>query len=275
MKNHFHLHLISDSTGETLLAASRAVLAQYDAARAVEHISSLVSTRKQLDRVLDEIDAEPGIVLYTIADKALTHTIDQRCAEMGVPVVNLLRPVVDVFQSYLGQKSSGRRGAQHTLDGEYFKRMAALNYTMAHDDGQLPHNIEEADVILIGVSRTSKTPTSIYLAQRGIKTVNVPLDPDRQLAKAIKKAVKPLVVALVASPDRIVQLRKNRILSFDETLVDDSYIDRATISEEIAYTRKLCKTRNWPMIDVSKRSIEEIAAEILSLFTNRNLLAAT
>jgi regulator of PEP synthase PpsR (kinase-PPPase family) len=275
MKNHFHLHLISDSTGETLLAASRAVLAQYDAARAVEHISSLVSTRKQLDRVLDEIDAEPGIVLYTIADKALTHTIDQRCAEMGVPVVNLLRPVVEVFQSYLGQKSSGRRGAQHTLDGEYFKRMEALNYTMAHDDGQLPHNIEEADVILIGVSRTSKTPTSIYLAQRGIKTVNVPLDPDRQLAKAIKKAVKPLVVALVASPDRIVQLRKNRILSFDETLVDDSYIDRATISEEIAYTRKLCKTRNWPMIDVSKRSIEEIAAEILSLFTNRNLLAAT
>lgn len=274
MKNLFHLHLISDSTGETLLAASRAVLAQYDSARAVEHISSLVSTKEHLERVLLEIDSEPGIVLYTMADEKLARSIDSRCAEMGIPVVNLLRPVVDVFQSYLGQQSSGRSGAQHTLDREYFKRMEALNYTMAHDDGQLPQNIEDADIILLGISRTSKTPTSIYLAQRGVKTVNVPLDPDRKLAKSIKNAVKPLIVALVASPDRIVQLRKNRVLSFDDNLADDSYVDRATISEEIAYTRKLCKTRNWPMIDVSKRSIEEIAAEILSLFSSKNQLSA-
>ncbi len=235
----------------------------------MEHISPFIASKDQLNRVLQEIDAEPGIVLYTMADEVQAQTIARKCKQMGVPSVNLLQPVTDVFQSYLGQKSAGRRGAQHALNSDYFQRMEALNYTMAHDDGQLPQSIEDADVILIGISRTSKTPTSIYLAQRGIKTVNIPLDPERQLDEIVVSAKKPLVVALVASPDRIMQLRKNRILSFDDKIGDDNYVNRASITEEIAYTRKLCKTHNWPMIDVSKRSVEEIAAEILALNTAR------
>ncbi len=183
------------------------------------------------------------------------------------------RAVIDVFQSYLGHQSSGRAGAQHSLDSEYFRRMEAIAYTMTHDDGQLPQNLEEADIVLIGISRTSKTPTAIYLAQRGIKTVNIPLDPGRKLEKIVKKARHPLVVALIATPDRIVQLRKNRVLSFNNELADDDYVNRATIAEEVSYTRKLCQKFNWPMIDVSKRSIEETAAEILSLYSDRKVSA--
>ncbi len=267
-KNHFHLHLISDSTGETIQSVSRAVTAQYTSANAVEHVSPFISSETQLEKVLSRVDSEPGIVLFTMANESLANKIETTCSELGIPAVNLLRPVIEVFQSYLGQQSSGRAGAQHTLDKPYFKRMDALNFTMAHDDGQLCDDIEEADIILIGISRTSKTPTAICLAQHGIKTINIPLYLESELPDVVLNAKSPLIVALVATPDRITQLRKNRVLSFDSEIADDTYVDRATIAEEIANSRKLCKNNNWPMIDVSKKSIEETAAEILTLYND-------
>ena len=174
-QSFFHLHLISDATGETLLAAGRAASAQYKDARAIEHIYPLVRTEKQLMKVFEDIELEPGIILYTIVDQQLAGIIDTRCAEMGLPVVSVLEPVLAVFQSYLGTPAGRRVGAQHVLDAQYFRRIDALNFTMEHDDGQLPDEMDQADIVLVGISRTSKTPTSIYLANRGIKTANIPV----------------------------------------------------------------------------------------------------
>jgi len=263
-QSFFHLHLISDATGETLLAAGRAAAAQYKNARAIEHIYPLVRTEKQLDKVFSEIDEEPGIVLYTIVDQKLAHRIEERCQAMGLPSVSVLEPVLTVFQSYLGTPAGRRVGAQHVLDAEYFRRIDALNFTMEHDDGQLPHDIEEADIVLVGVSRTSKTPTSIYLANRGIKTANVPIVLDVPVPEALLRAKRPLVVGLVASAERISQVRQNRVLG--TAAVDfDTYVDRVEIARELAYARQLCSRHGWPLIDVTRRSIEETAAAILAL----------
>jgi hypothetical protein len=264
-QSYFHLHLISDATGETLIAASRAVTSQYKGMQAIEHVYPLVRNRKHLERVLASIDLEPGIVLYTIADPDLAQVLQENCAKLGTPCASLLEPVFQLFQSYLGVPAARKVGAQHELNTEYFARIDALNFTMMHDDGALPEDIEEADVILIGISRTSKTPTSIYLANRGVKTANVPIVPGVELPPVINNARKPLVAALIATTDRIFQVRQNRILGNGVTSPSPGYIDRAAIADEIAHTRKLCQKRNWPMIDVSRKSIEETAAAILSL----------
>jgi len=262
----FHLHMISDATGETLLAAGRAAAAQYKDARAIEHIYPLIRNEKQLARVLEEIESEPGIVLYTVVDQKLARGIDESCAALGLPCVSVLEPVLMVFQSFLGTPAWRRMGAQHVLDAHYFRRIEALNFTMDHDDGQLPLDVEEADVILVGISRTSKTPTSIYLANRGVKACNVPIVLDIPLPEELSRAKRPLIVGLVASAERISQIRQNRILG---ALSEDSfnpYTDRATIAREIAYARQICARHGWPVIDVSRRSIEETAAAVLALY---------
>lgn len=264
-QSFFHLHLISDATGETLLAAGRAASAQYKDARAIEHIYPLVRTEKQLMKVFDDIEDEPGIVLYTIVDQQLAGIIDRRCAEMGLPAVSVLEPVLSVFQSYLGTPAGRRVGAQHVLDAQYFRRIDALNFTMEHDDGQLPDEIDQADIVLIGISRTSKTPTSIYLANRGIKTANIPVVMGVPMPEALLAATRPLVVGLIASAERVSQVRQNRILSAGNAFDAQTYVDRAIISEELTYARQLCVRHNWPMIDVSRRSIEETAAAIVAL----------
>lgn len=259
----FHLHLISDATGETLIAASRAVTSQYKRTQAIEHVYPLVRTRKQLERIVEAIDREPGIVLYTITDAELGAYLAERCREMGTPCVSVLEPIFQLFQSYLGMPSERRVGAQHELNAEYFTRIDALNFTVMHDDGQLPENVEDADVILIGISRTSKTPTSIYLANRGIKAANVPIVPGVELPDEIRSARHPLVVALVATADRIQQVRQNRMLG--QGAEGGVYVDRASIGEELAHTRRLCSRHGWPMIDVTRKSIEETAAAIMAL----------
>lgn len=264
-KNYFHLHLISDATGETLIAAGRAAASQYKNAQAIEHIYPLVRTARQLANVFEEIDEEPGIILYTIVDQGLASEIDRRSSEMGLPCVSVLEPVLSVFQSYLGTPAGRRVGAQHVLDTEYFRRIDALNFTMEHDDGQLPHDIEEADVILIGISRTSKTPTSIYLANRGIKVANVPIVLDRPVPQQLLEAKKPLIVGLVATAERISQVRQNRILGTQPGFSSESYTDRSGIAEELTFARNLCESNGWPIIDVSRRSIEETAAAVLAL----------
>ncbi len=263
--NYFHLHLVSDATGETLIAAGRAAAAQYETARAIEHIYPLIRTRKQLERVIAEIDANPGIVLYTILDQNLVERLQSWAQSAGLPVVSVLEPVISVFQSYLGTPAGRRVGAQHVLDADYFRRIDALNFTMEHDDGQLPVDIEEADIVIVGISRTSKTPTSIYLANRGIKTANVPIVLNVPLPKQLSTAKRPLIVGLVATADRISQVRENRVLGNAHDYRGTDYVDRAMIAEELNYARRVCERHDWPVIDVTRRSIEETAAAILAL----------
>jgi regulator of PEP synthase PpsR (kinase-PPPase family) len=262
--SYVHLHLVSDATGETLIAVARAAAAQYASVRAIEHVYPLVRSSKQLERVIAEIEAAPGIVLYTLVGAELSERLEERCAAIGTPCVSVLAPVLGVFRSYLGTESTPRVGGQHVLNTEYFRRIDALNYTLMHDDGQMPEDLDKADVVLVGISRTSKTPTGIYLANRGIKTANIPVVPGIPLPPQLDDLKGPLVVGLVASPERIVQIRQNRLLSLK---ADDhtSYVDKSAVAEEIAFTRKLCARHNWPLIDVTRRSIEETAAAILAL----------
>jgi regulator of PEP synthase PpsR (kinase-PPPase family) len=267
--SYFHLHLVSDATGETLTTVARAATAQYTKMVPVEHAYPLVRTQKQLDRVLAEIEEAPGIVLYTLVEEDLAKRLEERCRELSVPCLSILGPVLALLQSYLGAETSHRVGAQHTLNAEYFKRIDALNYTMLHDDGQHIEDLEEADVVLVGVSRTSKTPTSIYLANRGVKTGNVPLVPGIPLSPTVENLSRPLVVGLYASPERIVQIRQNRLLGLKVHHDEAQYIDRKAVAEEIALSRKLCAKHNWPSIDVTRRSIEETAAAVLSLLAER------
>ena len=260
----FHLHLVSDATGETLNAVAKAACAQFDAAKPIEHFYALVRTRKQLDRVLREIEQAPGLVLFTLVSDELRAALEERCRELNMPVIAVLDPVVTTLGAYLGTASSHKPGGQHVMDAEYFGRIEALNFTMAHDDGQNTDDLSEADVVLIGISRTSKTPTSIYLANRGIKTANIPMVPNHPLPAALDSLKGPLIVGLTASPDRLVQIRRNRLRFLHESL-DTDYADPETVAREIVAARRLFLQRNWPVIDVSRRSIEETAATILTL----------
>jgi len=264
----FHLHLISDATGETLLTMAKAAAVQYPQVRAVEHVHPLVRTERQLERVLDEVAQAPGIVLYTLVKKTMIKEIERRCREINVPCLHVLQPIMKVFESYLGAPQTPVVAGQHTLDADYFRRIEALNFTMLHDDGHLPENLDDADILLIGISRTSKTPTSIYLANRGYKTANVPLIPGVPLPPKLEARTNAFVVGLVASAERISQVRQNRVLEHAASHLD-AYVDREAIAAEIAETRQLCARRGWPVIDVTRRSIEETAAAILRLYHDR------
>jgi regulator of PEP synthase PpsR (kinase-PPPase family) len=247
-RNYFHLHLVSDATGETLIAVSRAAAAQYESVSAIEHVYPLVRSEAQLARVLAEIEASPGVVLYTLVEPEWQARLESFCAELGCPCLSVLQPVLTLFQSYLGQASAPRPGAQHVLNSDYFRRIDAMNYTLLHDDGQLGGDLESADVILVGISRTSKTPTSVYLANRGIKTANIPLVPNVPF----------------------IQIRQNRLLSLkadDET----PYVDPDAVADEIVQSRRLCARKGWPVIDVTRRSIEETAAAILDLLRDHRM----
>ncbi len=270
-RSYFHLHLISDSTGETLIAVSRAATAQYQGTSAIEHVYPLVRTEAQIERAIAEIEVEPGIVLYTLVDPLLSERLEQACKAFACPCLSVLSPVLNLFQGYLGAAFSPRPGAQHVLNAEYFRRIDALNFTMMHDDGALPENFHDADVVLVGVSRTSKTPTAIYLANRGVKTANVPIVPGIPLPAPLESVRGgPLIVGLVATPERIVQIRQNRLLSLnasDET----TYVDRESVAEEISNSRRIFSRNNWPVIDVTRRSIEETAAAIIDLHKKHRL----
>ena len=247
---------------------ARAVAAQYANVTPVEHVYPLVRSQKQLDRVLDEIEEAPGIVLFTLLEKDLVGRLEAKCQEINIPSLSIIGPVMQLFQAYLGAATTGRVGAQHVLNAEYFKRIDALNYTMIHDDGQHVEGLEEADVVLVGVSRTSKTPTSIYLANRGIRTANVPLVPGIPLPHQLEHMSKPLVVSLHATPERLIQVRQNRLLSMGDR-DNDTYIDRQAVTDEVAFARRLSAKFNWALLDVTRRSIEETAAAILKLYGDR------
>ncbi len=269
-RSFYHLHLVSDSTGETLIATSKAVAAQYQSVVSIEHVYPLVRNDTQLERAISEIAASPGIVLFTLVDPDLSARLTEACEQIGAPCISVLQPILDLFQNYLGAASTARPGAQHVLNTDYFKRIEALNFTMMVDDGQSPENLEEADVVLLGVSRTSKTPTSIYLANRGVKTANIPLVPGVPPPAILERLRRPMVVGLIASPERIVQIRQNRLLALQAD-VETPYVDKQLVTEEIMASRRLFADRGWPMIDVTRKSIEETAAAILDLYKAHKL----
>jgi regulator of PEP synthase PpsR (kinase-PPPase family) len=264
----FHMHLVSDATGETLVAIAKAATVQYQNIRAIEHVHPLVRTQRQLKRVLSDIAQEPGIVLYTVVNKTRADELEKHCQQLKIPCLAVLQPIMQVFESYLGAPQTPTVAGQHVLDADYFRRIDAMNFTMAHDDGRLPDNLSDADIILLGISRTSKTPTSLYLAQRGYKTTNLPLVPQVPLPEELLEPHTAFVVCLIANVDRIADVRRNRAaLMADRDL--ETYVDRDLISAEIAYTRKMAAQYGWPIIDVTRRSIEESATMILKLLHDR------
>lgn len=273
-QSSFHLHLVSDSTGETLTTIAKAAAVQYAMVRPVEHMHPLVRTAKQLNRVLEAIERHPGIVLYTIVNKSLTEELERRCRELNVPCLHVLQPIMQAFGSYMGTPMTPTVAGQHVLDAGYFRRIDALNFTMAHDDGKLPQDLDDADIIILGISRTSKTPTSIYLAQRGYKTANVPIVPAIPLPEALSGPHKAFVVCLIASADRIAEVRRQRAILLADRGLDD-YVDRGVIASEIAHSRKICAKHGWPLIDVTRRSVEESAANIIKLLHDREASEAS
>jgi len=265
----FHLHLISDSTGETVQSVSRACLVQFErVATPVEHLWTLVRTEKQAEKVIAGIERSPGLVLFTVVDEAIRNQIQSACRKLKVPSVSVLQPIMAAIGHYLKVEGEHLPGLQHALDTEYYARIAAMDYAMAHDDGQGTWNLEEADVVVLGVSRTSKTPTCIYLANRGIKAANIPLVPGVEIPPEVYELEKPLIVGLTKDAKSLVQIRRNRLkmLNNDE---ESAYADLESVEEEVTHAKRLFAKQGWPMIDVSRRSIEETAAAILQLRTQR------
>ncbi len=264
-----HLHLISDSTGETLENIAKAGLAQFDDVETIKHFWPMVRSEGHVDRVLDDIGKQPGLVLYTLVDHNVRRKLETRTRAMGLPAVSALDPVIDALSRLLGMEAKERPGGQHTLDAAYFQRVEAIQYTIAHDDGVAPEDWDRADIVLAGVSRTSKTPTSIYLANRGYKVANVPLVPESPPPDTLYRLKNPLIVGLTTSPDRLVQVRRNRLLSLNQTPETD-YVDQDRVKQEVAFARRIFADNEWPVIDVTRRSIEESAAAILNIVTARD-----
>lgn len=263
-----HLHLLSDSTGETLENIAKAALAQYDDVETIRHFWPMVRSEAHLERILQEIAQNPGLVLFTLVNIETRRTLEARCAALGLPAVAPLDPVTDALSGLLGQQAKARPGRQHMLDAAYFARVEAIQFTIAHDDGVGAEDWEEADIVLAGVSRSSKTPTSIYLANRGYKTANIPIVPQVPPPRALFTLKRPLVVGLTTSADRLVQVRRNRLLSLNQAPETD-YVDQEAVAREVASARRLFADQGWPVIDVTRRSIEETAAAVIALVNER------
>jgi len=264
----FHMHLVSDSTGETLSAVAKAAAAQFEHVQPIEHIYALVRSPRQLERALSEIEALPGIIMYTLINPALRTRLEERCRELQLPCVPILDQVLGTLRNYLGTETHVEKpGIQHELDAGYFRRMEALTFTMAHDDGQQTHDLNKADIVLVGVSRTSKTPTCIYLANRGIKAANVPIVVGSPLPRELDQLDHPLVIGLTVSPERLVQIRRNRLSAMGQSEdTDTDYVDLEVVRAETAAARRLFAIQGWPVIDVSRRAVEETAAAILNIY---------
>lgn len=263
-----HLHLISDSTGETLENIAKAGVAQFENADIIRHFWPMVRSEQHLDRIMTEIARNPGLVLYTLANVGLRRTLEKRCRTLGLPLVAPLDPVTDAMSHILGQEVSHRPGRKHVLDEAYFARIDAIQFTIAHDDGVGWENWEEADILLAGVSRTSKTPTSIYLANRGFKTANIPLVPESPPPTALFRLKHPMVIGLTTSVDRLVQVRRNRLLSLNQA-AETAYVDMDSVQAEVAFARRIFADNGWPVVDVTRRSIEESAAAIINFYHQR------
>ena len=264
----FHLHLVSDATGETVISVARACVAQFDAVKPIEHFWNLVRTERQLNLAIEGIQDNPGMVLFTLVDDKLRRHLQDRCRELQVPCVSILDQALVALATFLGLESSDQPGRQHALDAEYFGRMDAMDFALGHDDGQATWNLHEADVILIGVSRTSKTPTCLYLANRGVRAANIPYVPGSPLPPELEQVRSPLVVGLTEDPERLIQIRKNRLRLLNQTETT-AYVDPEAVRAEVLEARRFYTRMGWPVIDVTRRSIEETAAEILRMLQRR------
>ena len=276
MLERLNLHLVSDATGETLNSIARATVAQFEHVSVLYHRWSLIRTRFQLHKVLEGIEAEPGPVLSTVIDKALREDLETTCVRLGVPVVNVLDPVMGMLQEQIGEKAQARPGRQYVLDADYFRRIDAMHYVLAHDDGQAQAGIAEADVVLVGVSRSSKTPTSFYLANRGIKAANVPLVPNTPDPPGLENPVCP-VIGLTLDVEALIEIRRHRLRLIGQVdraarpgaavtaarQDNTDYVNEEVVRAELQWARRICSRRGWPVIDVTRRSIEETAATVL------------
>lgn len=274
MSEQFFLHLVSDATGSTLHGLARACVAQFEGAQPIEKFWNLIRSENQLDMVIEGIQATPGPVLFTFVNQNLQRKLKNACRELNLPCVPVLEPIMRGLSSYLGKEIKHMPGLQHELNDAYFDRIDAVDFALSFDDGQNFDGIEDAEVILVGVSRTSKTPTCIYLANRGIRAANIPLVPGVNIDDKVFRVKGPLYIGLTENPERLAQLRRNRLSSgseeLDERYVENKYLDVELIKDEVRMARRLFSTHQWPVIDVTRRSVEETAAQILTLISRRD-----
>jgi regulator of PEP synthase PpsR (kinase-PPPase family) len=268
--DRIHLHLLSDSTGETLEMLAKAALAQFEDADVMRHFWPMVRSRQHLERIVPELKANPGLVLFTLVNPDTRARLEEVCAQQGLPALPILDHVTAALEKALGQEAHGRPGRQHTMDKAYFERVEAIQFTIAHDDGVGWENWEEADIVLAGVSRSSKTPTSIYLANRGYKVANIPLVVESPPPPALYSLKNPMVIGLTTAPERLVQIRRNRLLSLNEQAQTD-YADQEKVKSEVAFARRMFADNGWAVIDVTRRSIEETAAAVIRLYNEREM----
>ena len=267
--HRLHLHLVSDSTGETLEMIAKAALAQFDDPDVTRHFWPMVRSRQHLDRIVPDLADNPGLVLFTLVNPETRKRLEEHCRQLGLPAVPVLDAVTEALESQLGEEARGRPGRQHAMDEAYFRRVEAIQFTIAHDDGGGWENWEQADIVLAGVSRTSKTPTSIYLANRGYKTANIPIVVESPPPAALFGLKRPMVIGLTTAPDRLVQIRRSRLLSLHED-TQTAYVDDGHVREELKFARRMFADNGWPVIDVTRRSIEETAAAVIRLISHRS-----
>jgi [pyruvate, water dikinase]-phosphate phosphotransferase / [pyruvate, water dikinase] kinase len=265
----FHLHLVSDSTGETVGMVARACLVQFKDVDPVEHLWPMVRSESQVEDILGSVGEHPGFVIYTLVDEKVRQALEEGCRELQIPCLAVLDPIVAAFGAYLNATIDGRPGRQHVMDAEYFDRIEAMHYVLSHDDGQQTDDLAQADVLVLGVSRTSKTPTCIYLANRGIKAANIPIVPGCPIPDEVFKVEGPLKVGLTKDPKRLVEIRRQRLRMIGRN-DDTDYVDVDMVTKEINDARRLYNKHGWPVINVSRKSIEETAATIIQLLTRRH-----
>ena len=269
MINRINLHLVSDSTGETLEMIAKAALAQFDDPGVNRHFWPMVRSLQHLDRIAPDLAQNPGLVLYTLVNPETRARLEEHCRHLGLPALPVLDQVTAALESHLGQEQLHKPGRQHAMGEEYFRRVEAIQYTIAHDDGLAHEEWEQADIVLAGVSRSSKTPTAIYLANRGYKVANIPLVMESPPPRELFGLRHPLVVGLTTAPERLIQIRRNRLLTLNET-GETAYVNTDRVKEELQFARRMFADNGWPVIDVTRRSIEESAAAIIRLVQERS-----
>jgi regulator of PEP synthase PpsR (kinase-PPPase family) len=266
--SQLHLHLVSDATGETVTAVARACMVQFDGVQIVQHDWWLVRSPIQAERAIAGIEAHPGIVLFTLVDHAVREILEEGCRRLKIPCIPVLDPVMAALGNYLQVEMNAKPGGQYQLDAEYFARIDAMHFTLAHDDGQLLDDLDESDIVLVGVSRSSKTPTCMYLAYRGLKCANYPLVPGVPLPTVLSTAKRPLIVGLTREPQSLSDIRRTRLNSLKQTAESD-YARLDKVQEEVQQARRLFSRMGWPVVDVTRRSIEEASAAIIQLHHDR------
>ncbi len=265
MNEKYNVYLVSDSTGETLDRIFLSLKSQFENFEYEKKEFAFVRTQQQIDKIITEcINLENSLILYTIVESKLAKYISTQSEKNNVPCFGILGNLILSFSKLLNQKAIHKPSAQHVLDDDYYKRIEAIQFTMSHDDGKKIDDINNADVILLGVSRTSKTPTSIYLANRGYKTINIPLILDQKVPKDLFSNEKVCVVGLVADPERLADIRRNRVAIMKDHKLKE-YTDLDYIKKEVGDSKSLFKRNNWPIIDVTRKSVEETAASILKI----------